>query len=116
MAPANLKPLMNQMRLMRLGMEERRNTCTPATPRRPIVVIAQRNPGEPGLQDGGSGMTNQAVDNYFAKLRPGTAQEAGGSGEECGRHHRQDAQAVRELYLKKSGRCGWLGQFARAAK
>ena len=32
------------------------------------AVIAQRNPGEPGLQDGGSGMTNSEADNYMATL------------------------------------------------
>ena len=32
------------------------------------AVIAQRNPGEPGLQDGGSGMTNAEADNYMATL------------------------------------------------
>lgn len=32
------------------------------------AVIARRNPGEPGLQDGGSGMTNAEADNYMATL------------------------------------------------
>jgi hypothetical protein len=31
-------------------------------------VIAQRNPNEPGLQDGGSGMTNAAASAYMASL------------------------------------------------
>jgi predicted transcriptional regulator len=31
-------------------------------------VIAQRNPNEPGLQDGGSGMTNAAAATYMASL------------------------------------------------
>lgn len=32
------------------------------------AVIAQRNPGEPAFQDGGSGMTNAEADNYMATL------------------------------------------------
>lgn len=32
------------------------------------AVIAARNPGEPGLQDGGSGMTNSEADQYMASL------------------------------------------------
>lgn len=35
------------------------------------AVIAQRNPGEPSLQDGGSGMTNAAADAYMAALPAG---------------------------------------------
>ena len=65
-----LKPLMNQMRLMGLGMEDVEEYLHARHAKEANAVIAQRNPGEPGLQDGGSGMTNQAADNYFAKLDP----------------------------------------------
>lgn len=33
-------------------------------------VIAKRNPGEPGLQDGGSGMSNATAASYLAGLAP----------------------------------------------
>lgn len=65
-----LKPLMNQMRLMGLGMEDVEEYLHARHAKEANAVIAQRNPGEPGLQDGGSGMTDQAADNYFAKLDP----------------------------------------------
>ncbi|MFY9460466.1 MAG: LPD38 domain-containing protein [Aquabacterium commune] len=65
-----LKPLMNQMRLMGLGMEDVEEYLHARHAKEANAVIAQRNPGVPGLQDGGSGMTNQAADNYFAKLDP----------------------------------------------
>lgn len=65
-----LKPLMNQMRLMGLGMEDVEEYLHARHAKEANAVIAQRNPGNAGLQDGGSGMTNQAADNYFAKLDP----------------------------------------------
>jgi hypothetical protein len=41
-------------------------------------VIAQRNPNEPGLQDGGSGMTNAAAAAYMAGLSAADAQKLAG--------------------------------------
>lgn len=40
-------------------------------------VIAARNPNEPGLQDGGSGMTDAEADAYFASLSAADAQKLG---------------------------------------
>ena len=41
-------------------------------------VIAQRNPNEPGLQDGGSGMTNAVAATYMANLSASDAQKLAG--------------------------------------
>ena len=38
-------------------------------------IIAQRNPGQPGLQDGGSGMMTQDALNYMASLPAGLRQK-----------------------------------------
>lgn len=65
-----LKPLMNQMRLAGLSMEDVEEYLHARHAKEANAVIAQRNPGNAGLQDGGSGMTNAAADNYFAKLDP----------------------------------------------
>lgn len=65
-----LKPLMNKMRLAGLSMEDVEEYLHARHAKEANAVIAQRNPGNAGLQDGGSGMTNAAADNYFAKLDP----------------------------------------------
>lgn len=65
-----LAPLMNQMRVAGLSMEDVEEYLHARHAKEANAVIAQRNPGVPGLQDGGSGMTNAAADNYFAKLNP----------------------------------------------
>jgi hypothetical protein len=65
-----LAPLMNQMRLASLSMEDVEEYLHARHAKEANAVIAQRNPDSPGLQDGGSGMTNAAADSYFAKLDP----------------------------------------------
>lgn len=65
-----LKPLLNQMRIAGLSMEDVEEYLHARHAKEANAVIAERNPDNPGLQDGGSGMTNQAADNYFANLDP----------------------------------------------
>lgn len=65
-----LRPLMNQMRMAGLSMDDVQEYLHARHAKEANAVIASRNPDSPGLQDGGSGMTNAAADNYFAKLDP----------------------------------------------
>lgn len=63
-----LKPMLNQMKLAGLTMDEVGEFLHARHAKEANAVIAQRNPGDPGMQDGGSGMTNADADAYFAKL------------------------------------------------
>ncbi|TXH43245.1 MAG: hypothetical protein E6Q97_34390, partial [Desulfurellales bacterium] len=63
-----LKPMLNQMKLAGLTMDEVEEFLHARHAKEANAVIAQRNPGDPGMQDGGSGMTNADADAYFAKL------------------------------------------------
>lgn len=63
-----LTPMLNQMRMANLSMDEVEEFLHARHAKEANAVIAQRNPGDPGMQDGGSGMTNAEADAYFAKL------------------------------------------------
>jgi hypothetical protein len=58
-------------------------------------VIAQRNPNDPGLQDGGSGMTNAAAAAYMASLSADDAQKLSGIATQVDAIIRQ----TRQLYV-----------------
>ena len=58
-------------------------------------VIAQRNPNDPGLQDGGSGMTNAAAAAYMASLSAADAQKLAGIAAQVDAIIRQ----TRQLYV-----------------
>jgi hypothetical protein len=66
-----MKPLMNQMRLAGLTLEDVEEFLHARHAKEANAVIAQRNPGNADMQDGGSGMTNADADAYFANLAPG---------------------------------------------
>lgn len=66
-----MKPLMNQMRLAGLTLEDVEEFLHARHAKEANAVIAQRNPGNADMQDGGSGMTNADADAYFANLTPG---------------------------------------------
>lgn len=62
-----LKPLLAQMRTLGLQMSDVEEYLHARHAREANALIAGR---EPGMPDGGSGMTNQAADDYFRKLAP----------------------------------------------
>lgn len=63
-----LTPMLNQMRMANLSMDEVEEFLHARHAKEANAVIAQRNPDNPDMQDGGSGMTNAEADAYFAKL------------------------------------------------
>lgn len=63
-----LTPMLNQMRMANLSMDEVEEFLHARHAKEANAVIAQRNPGNADMQDGGSGMTNAEADAYFAKL------------------------------------------------
>lgn len=63
-----LTPMLNQMRMAGLSMEDVEEFLHARHAKEANAVIAQRNPGNADMQDGGSGMTNAEADAYFAKL------------------------------------------------
>lgn len=66
-ASRELKPLLTQMRTLGLQMSDVEEFLHARHAREANALIAGR---EPNMPDGGSGMTNQAADDYFRNLDP----------------------------------------------
>ena len=66
-AAQELKPLLTQMRTLGLQMADVEEFLHARHAREANALIAGR---EPNMPDGGSGMTNQAADDYFRNLDP----------------------------------------------
>ena len=60
-----LKPVLNQMRMAGLSLDDVEEFLHARHAKEANALIAQR---EPGMPDGGSGMTNQAADDYMKSL------------------------------------------------
>lgn len=65
-----LQPLMEQIGANGLTMADVEEYLHARHAKEANRVIAQRNPGVPEMQDGGSGMENAEADAYFARLSP----------------------------------------------
>jgi hypothetical protein len=65
-----LEPLMNTIRMAGLNINDVEEYLHARHAPEANAVIAQRNPGEPSLQDGGSGMKTADAQAYMAALTP----------------------------------------------
>lgn len=69
-AQMELEPLMHEIKAKGLKLADVEEYLHARHAKEANRIIAQRNPNEPAMQDGGSGMTDAQADGYFQNLVP----------------------------------------------